>query len=147
MIVRATEEESKLRVRPVVLKSVYAHARDAAPAECCGALLGSLEEVARAVRLSNEAERPGLRYRIGAEQVLRLEEDARRKGMAVLGFYHSHPRGPATPSPLDVKAAWPWYTYLIKGVDGLRAFRLLEDRSAFTELRISPSPASERPAS
>lgn len=147
MIERAKNQDETLRVRPAVLKTIHAHARAAAPSECCGALLGDGVQVVTAVRLSNEAERSGTRYRIGPDQVRELEADADRRGLTVLGFYHSHPVGPAAPSPGDIRAAWPWYSYLIKGVDGFRAYRLLEDRTAFAELRITPSPGPDRMAS
>ena len=31
---------------------------------------------------------------------------ARRDGLRLLGFYHSHPRGPAAPSADDLRGAW-----------------------------------------
>ncbi|HSH46437.1 MAG TPA: M67 family metallopeptidase, partial [Longimicrobiales bacterium] len=114
---------------------------------CCGALLGVDGEVVEAVRVPNEAERPGARYRVSAARVRTLEADARSRGLEVVGFYHSHPRAAALPSPLDLEMAWPWYVYVIKGVDGLGAYRLREDRSAFSELRILPTPGEDRLAS
>lgn len=34
----------------------------------------------------------------------------------ILGFYHSHPDSPATPSDHDSQHAWPSYCYLIVNV-------------------------------
>jgi proteasome lid subunit RPN8/RPN11 len=40
--------------------------------------------------------------------------DARRRGLAVVGFYHSHPRSPAEPSATDLsEASYPDHLYLI----------------------------------
>jgi proteasome lid subunit RPN8/RPN11 len=45
---------------------------------------------------------------------IRARRQARNRGLDVLGFYHSHPRSPATPSATDRAEAWyPDYLYLI----------------------------------
>ena len=42
---------------------------------------------------------------------------ARTGGLDVIGFYHSHPRTPATPSASDLAEAWyPDHLYLIVSV-------------------------------
>jgi proteasome lid subunit RPN8/RPN11 len=33
--------------------------------------------------------------------------------MTVVGFYHSHPDHPPSPSATDAECAWPGYVYLI----------------------------------
>jgi proteasome lid subunit RPN8/RPN11 len=37
-------------------------------------------------------------------------------GLAVLGFYHSHPDHPARPSEYDRQHAWPFYSYVIVAI-------------------------------
>jgi proteasome lid subunit RPN8/RPN11 len=39
------------------------------------------------------------------------------KGLELIGFFHSHPRGPAAPSQFDTDRAWPGYVYLILGLE------------------------------
>lgn len=134
------------------------HARDVAPAECCGALLGrtSVRRTSSGCRGSDNAhDGTGVRaartvvgvvrapnrhpdvhraFLIEAPDVLRLERTAASRGLALIGFYHSHPAAPATPSAHDHAAAWPWYSHVIVGgaeADDVRAWRLRDDRSRF----------------
>jgi proteasome lid subunit RPN8/RPN11 len=107
--------------------------------EACGVLLGTLDppRVLRAVSVENAAADPGRGYAIPGARVLALEREAARPGLQVVGFYHSHPAGPATPSAADLAEAWPGYVYLIVGRrDGgheARAWRLAADRHCFEE--------------
>lgn len=133
-----------IRLAAGALEAIRAHARAAYPEECCGALLGraldaggAAREVVRAAVAENaRREDRARRYLIGPEDVLRLEAEAARAGLEVVGFYHSHPDHPAEPSAFDREHAWPWYAYLIvsvrAGVPGeARAWRLASDRGAF----------------
>jgi proteasome lid subunit RPN8/RPN11 len=42
-------------------------------------------------------------------------------GLAIIGFYHSHPDHPARPSDFDREHAWPFYSYVIVSVATGRA--------------------------
>jgi proteasome lid subunit RPN8/RPN11 len=138
-----------IRVGADVLVAVRRHAQQAFPHECCGALLGSAagpggreRTVLRVLPLENaEREAPARGYLIPAAVVRRVEQDAAREGLDVVGFYHSHPDGAAEPSRVDRENAWPWYNYLIIAVAGgepgdLRAWRLAEDRSRFDAVAL-----------
>jgi proteasome lid subunit RPN8/RPN11 len=117
------------------------HAAAVLPAECCGALIGASgagrTEIRTLIPVANAARRPD-RYRIDAATVLRLERQAGRTGLYVVGFYHSHPRGTAVPSAADLELACPGYLYLIIGMHcgELRGWRLRDDRSGFHELEL-----------
>jgi desampylase len=130
---------TSITVPPRVAAGLRRHAAAALPAECCGALIGTLGPAVTAVRalipLTNTAADPD-RYHIEAATVRRLERQAARAGLHVVGFYHSHPRGSATPSGTDLELACPGYLYvIIAPADGeLRAWRLQDDRSGFAEL-------------
>ena len=54
----------------------------------------------------------------GRLDILRAEREARKLGLDILGFYHSHPDAPARPSDFDREHAWPWYAYVIAEVRG-----------------------------
>ena len=127
-------------VRPDVLTQVREHAAGVGREECCGALLGRGGVVVRAQPLANEASERTNRYFIGPRSVLALEAAAVRAGLEVIGFYHSHPSGGAEPSKVDLGHAWPGYLYLIvspgDGADGVRGWRLREDRRGFLPVRI-----------
>jgi len=65
-------------------------------------------------RTENVAETPRTRYRIDPEQQLAALERADAEGLDVVGFYHSHPTGPAEPSETDAaRATWHGYAYVI----------------------------------
>jgi proteasome lid subunit RPN8/RPN11 len=110
---------------------IVAHAREAAPAECCGLLIGAGESVIEAARTNNLASDPN-RFEMDPGDHIRARREARTRGLDVLGFYHSHPRSPATPSTSDRAEAWyPDYLYLIVSVRAeqpeVRLYRLRTD--------------------
>jgi len=108
---------------------MIAHARGEAPAECCGVLLGAGDEIVDALPARNIAETPATRYLLDPQDHFNAIREARRRGVEVVGFYHSHPRSPAEPSPTDkAEANCPGYVYVIVGLGGaepdVRAFAL-----------------------
>ena len=99
-----------------VLRDVLAHARDAAPGECCGLLVGRGDAVIEAVRARNVAGQPN-RFLIDARDHIDGRRDARQRGLEVLGFYHSHPHSSAAPSETDrEEAGYPDHLFLIVGL-------------------------------
>lgn len=142
---------NRLRLRAAHAEQMHAHLRDAYPEEGCGVLVGREVEGARVIervlpfenRRSEERER---RYLIAPEQLLTAEREAREAGLDVVGFFHSHPDHPATPSAFDLEHAWPYYSYLIVSVEGgivadARSWRLAADRSRFEPEPIETMPA------
>ena len=102
------------RVARIALDTILAHAREAAPAECCGLLLGTASSVVEAARAKNIADDPSARFVIDPKDHLDGRRGARTRGLEVVGFYHSHPRSPAVPSATDrAEATYPGYLYLI----------------------------------
>jgi proteasome lid subunit RPN8/RPN11 len=89
----------------LVQEAVVAHAREAAPAECCGLLIGRGDSISLAVRARNLSSNPK-RFEIDPADHIRVRRDARGRGLDVLGFYHSHPASAAVPSPSDVAEAF-----------------------------------------
>ena len=95
------------------MQKVIEHARETAPAECCGLLVGRRDEIVDAIATRNIADDP-LRFVIDPKDHIDGRRDARRRGLAVVGFYHSHPRSPAEPSATDLsEASYPDHLYLI----------------------------------
>lgn len=131
------------------LQKIRRHGRDIYPEECCGALLGRVSAQGKVVYqvqpINNSFD--GIRnnrFLITPETYKNLDRKARRQGLDVLGFYHSHPDCPAVPSDFDRDHAWPWYSYIIISVEAGRPseinnWRLKEDRSGFDreDLRIA----------
>ncbi len=100
-----------------VRRSILEHAREGEPEEVVGVLAGEVGDpatVERAYRAMNAAETPETRYEIAPADELELLETIDEAGLDVVGFYHSHPRGPLEPSGTDARlAAWPGYSYVI----------------------------------
>ena len=104
------------RLNRSALDAVVAHAREAAPAECCGLLIGGRREVVEAFRSRNAADRP-TRFLIEPQDHFAAIRSARSRGLEIVGFYHSHPHSPAVPSATDVSEAnYPDYVSLIVGL-------------------------------
>lgn len=111
-------------------EAIVAHAREGAPEEVVGVLAGErdtaepgahepTDRVDRVLRAENVAEHPETRYEIAPAEELALLERVEGAGDDVVGFYHSHPAGPAAPSPTDERlAAWPNHSYVIVSLAG-----------------------------
>lgn len=89
-----------MTVRRAVIAAIVAHARDERPNECCGLLLGTTGLVDEAVPARNER-LSQTRFLVHAQDHLRALRLARATGRQVVAAYHSHPRGPASPSETD----------------------------------------------
>jgi proteasome lid subunit RPN8/RPN11 len=123
------------------LDAAISHAREAAPAECCGVLLGSGDVVTEARRTRNRAMDQN-RFLIDPEDHINARREARARGLAVVGFYHSHPHSAPVPSPTDLaEASYPDHLYLIVSLAGeqpdARLYRLEADGFKEESLRDS----------
>jgi proteasome lid subunit RPN8/RPN11 len=111
-----------LRLDPGVREAIVEHAREGAPAEVCGVLGGRHGEESHATasrRAENVAATPRTRYELDPAEQLRLLDEIEEAGDDVVGFYHSHPAGPAGPSETDAaQATWEGYSYVIVDLSG-----------------------------
>ena len=119
-----------IEIRQSVLDELVAHAREEAPNECCGLLIGTGQRIERAVRARNKLGSP-VRYLIDPRDQIAAMKGARESGESVIGFYHSHPTSSAAPSETDrMEAAYPGHCHLIVSpgsggaVPEVRGFRL-----------------------
>jgi proteasome lid subunit RPN8/RPN11 len=134
--------------------AIRAHAREAYPHECCGALVGQGEVVTSTVPLPNVTdEGPRRRFRVSDRDYRAVQREADAAGHDLIGFYHSHPDHPAVPSQYDLDHALPSFAYVIVSVkqgadDEMRSWVLKDDRSAFDEQTVAvaqPSPFTPQP--
>lgn len=134
------------------LAEIREHGEATYPHECCGFLLGRLEENRRVVVQTQRAQNqrddsPQNRYQISPQDYMRADRAAREAGLDIVGFYHSHPDHPARPSQFDLDNAWPELVYVIVAVNQGKAgetaaWLLAEDRSRFTPEKIVTQTAS-----
>ena len=148
-----------LKITHQQVEAIRRHGVRDYPSECCGILLGRADgdrkEVTEVVPLQNlrrdperaqallPLEAPGSesernRFLIDPRDQIRVEKDARTRGLDVLGYYHSHPDHPARPSNYDRDHAWPWYSYVIISIERgepkeLNSWVLGGDRSTFDQ--------------
>ena len=113
---------STLRLSQAVYQQIRAHGEQTYPNECCGALLGHSTpdgwQVQSAIPAGNtRTDSAHNRYQIAPIELVKIERDARRKGLGIAGFYHSHPDHPAQWSLTDLSEAhWLGCSYVITAV-------------------------------
>ena len=134
-----------LYITTEALGQIRSAGEDGYPDEVCGLMLGSDGADGRRVRAlvpianSFEDEEQYHRYLITPADMFRAEREARRRGLDVVGVFHSHPNAPARPSEYDRDhAAWTTWSYVIVSVNqgtagDVRVWKLREDRSAYDE--------------
>jgi proteasome lid subunit RPN8/RPN11 len=101
------------------IQEMIQHSKSESPNEACGILAGSIDgDLVRATevyRCENVHPNPTMEFFLKPEDQLRvfLELEGRKEA-DVVGFYHSHPRGPSSPSQIDAsKNYWPDYPMAI----------------------------------
>jgi proteasome lid subunit RPN8/RPN11 len=110
------------------------------PEEACGLLPGKDGQVTAVIPVTNELHSP-VRFRMDPIEMLAAFQRMDRFGEDLLGIYHSHPKGPAVPSPTDlVEFAYPGVLYLIwspleENAWQVRGFAIEEQ--VFREVRLS----------
>jgi proteasome lid subunit RPN8/RPN11 len=123
---------SHLIIHQSQLQQIYLHGERVYPEECCGLLIGTIHYDQKIVTEIWETENswndqspedfatitqiPGTkkdRFVIDPQTLLQAQKSTRKRGLTILGVYHSHPDHPAIPSEFDRIIAWPEYSYLI----------------------------------
>ena len=102
--------------------ALRAHGEETYPHECCGALLGRTTPEGWSIETSVKAgntrtDSAHNRYHISPGELVKIEREARGKGLDIAGFYHSHPDHPAQWSQTDLaEAHWLGCSYVITAV-------------------------------
>lgn len=113
-----------LRIGKAQFDAIRRHGEEAYPNECCGVLLGHIDDndnfVIDAVSAENtRSDSAHNRYQIAPQELIRIQQQARRRGLDIVGFYHSHPDHPAEWSNTDLEEAhWIGCSYVITRVAG-----------------------------
>jgi proteasome lid subunit RPN8/RPN11 len=112
-----------LTIRQSELDSLRRHGEETYPHECCGVILGRVDGDGRVVdavlRAGNtRTDSPHNRYNIDPRELVRIQRQARERGLDIVGFYHSHPDHPARWSQTDLaEAHWVGCSYVITSVE------------------------------
>lgn len=94
------------------------HAKREAQKEACGIIAGKRKGEQKFVRkiyeCKNVSRRPETAYEISPDELLEIITEVEKKGLDVLGFYHSHPMPLEHPSYIDAqRATWSGHSYII----------------------------------
>jgi proteasome lid subunit RPN8/RPN11 len=142
-----------LKIRAKDYDEIRRHGEETYPHECCGVLLGQMEDDVRTVtstaRCGNtRTDSPQNRYHIDPKELVRIQREARGRKEDIIGFYHSHPDHPAQWSKTDLEEAhWIGCSYVITRVasgkaDVTNSFELTgmdEADKAFVDEKIEVS--------
>ena len=144
-----------------LIEEMRRHAEREYPRECCGLLIGRIEDggrtrvVSETYPVENEFEEGERHHRmsIGPLDYARAERLYAGRNLGVVGNYHSHPDHTAVPSKFDLEhlAPWPTMSYVVASVrEGkaveLRSWELEADRSRFKEEEVVRADDLERGA-
>jgi proteasome lid subunit RPN8/RPN11 len=141
-----------VKISRQLLNQIHRHLESGYPNESCGVMLGKNSVVTEIVSADNQrtgqpstgTESARNRYLIDPLAYIKIERDADKRGLQVLGIYHSHPDVAARPSQFDLDHAWPNFSYLIVSVCKGKAVEsnswlLREDRSQFDQETVEIS--------
>jgi proteasome lid subunit RPN8/RPN11 len=138
-----------IRLGAGLYEEIVRHAEGEYPRECCGLLVGRIEDGGRTrvvevtYPVVNTFEDEGEHYHrmaISPLDYARAERMHAARGLGVVGNYHSHPDHTAVPSRFDLEnlAPWPTMSYIVVSVlkgnaADVRSWELAPDRSRFDE--------------
>jgi proteasome lid subunit RPN8/RPN11 len=110
-----------IRIEPEPWAAMVAHARQTYPNECCGAMLGSIDDAGKTVRAALPLENAfdgvqAARYELRPQDLLGADRVARARQMELIGIYHSHPDCGAYFSKTDLQNSCPWYSFVVLSV-------------------------------
>jgi [CysO sulfur-carrier protein]-S-L-cysteine hydrolase len=120
-----------------IIEEIIAHARREAPIEACGYLAGFADRITAIYEMKNIDGRED-HFSFDPQEQFAVHKKARRRGLKIIGGYHSHPVTPARPSVEDIKLAYdPGSLYVIVS--------LLENKPAVKGFWIRPETVIEEP--
>lgn len=106
---------------PSLLQKMIEHAEAALPNECCGVLGGRGKVITAVYPVENDLAAPD-RFQANPRDLFDSVRKIRTCNEEMLGIYHSHPNGPAEPSPTDRdENYYPGLFYFIISLQNPRA--------------------------
>ena len=110
-----------IRIESEPWAAMVAHARQTYPNECCGAMLGSIDDAGKTVRVALRLKNAfdgvqAARYELRQQDLLSADQAARERQMDLIGIYHSHPDCGAYFSQTDLRNSCPWYSFVVLSI-------------------------------
>lgn len=108
------------------------------PEEACGLLAGKGNLITQVFPVENILHSP-TRYRMEPQQQLLTFQHIESLELELIAIYHSHPAGPAYPSPTDISEAYyPELAYIIisKSPDGFVAKGFFIQKQKVSEITL-----------
>ncbi|QIG80660.1 Mov34/MPN/PAD-1 family protein [Stakelama tenebrarum] len=96
-----------VRISRSLLAEIDAACNAAAPCEACGLLFGEARAIMRWQASENVAATPETHFEIDPAALFAAIRAERAGGPTLLGYWHSHPNGDASPSVTDAAMASP----------------------------------------
>ena len=92
----------KIILSQSIKETLRKHAEDEWPNESCAILFGKKNIVSEAF-LAENIEKSPVNFTISNEQLIEAYQAAEKKGLEIIGIFHSHPSSEAFPSNTDKK--------------------------------------------
>ena len=137
------DEYSGVFINQEDIDKMVKHLKKTYPNEGCGLLLGNIKNEKKYIKEVIDAkniikERAVDRFEIDPKEYKKIDDYARKKGLDIIGVYHSHPDHPPRPSGTDLNIAQPVISYIIvniyKGsVMAIRSYQLNDSGKEFKE--------------
>jgi len=130
-----------LSLAPGLLEQIVHHARSGLPLECCGLIAGREQSATRFIPITNRLAST-TEFDMEPAELIAAIRSLRTNGESLQAIFHSHPRGPAVPSPRDIERAWyPETAHIIVSLASaespeVRGFRILDGEVVEIELRV-----------
>lgn len=103
-------------------RAIVDHARSEAPNEACGVIAGRGTVTHEVIPIANVADDQQHTYVMDEQSLVTTLISIEKRGLELVGFYHSHPNSDPIPSPTDIRqATYPATPYLIVSLKGSEA--------------------------
>jgi len=121
-------KSTSLQITRDQIDQMTAHVAAVAPEEGCGILAGSGNQICLTIPITNQLHSVS-RYNMEPNELVRAFYDLESSALEMVASFHSHPRGPATPSTTDIdEFSYPGTAMLIlspvAGIWQVRAFEI-----------------------
>jgi len=130
-----------LKIKQNVLNGLLDHVRNELPLEACGYLAGKAETILVHYAMRN-VDASAVEYSLDPMEQFEVIRDIRKRGIELLGVYHSHPTTTPRPSDKDIRLAYdPSLSYLIISLAGgqeerVKSFRICDKNVEEEDIEI-----------